>query len=79
MRQSAGQSSKSAVSYTYTFDSRDDRIAATRGLYAKFASEFAGVGGGDARFFKTEAEAQASRRLTDHVVRIYSTTPCVLH
>ncbi|KAL1672467.1 surface antigen-domain-containing protein [Schizophyllum commune] len=67
MRQCAGQSSKSAISYTYTFDSRDDRIAATRGLYAKFASEFAGVGGGDARFVKTEAEAQASRRLTDHI------------
>ncbi|TRM69340.1 surface antigen-domain-containing protein [Schizophyllum amplum] len=67
MRQSAGQSTKSAVSYTYSFDNRDDRISATRGLYAKFLGEFAGVGGGDARFLKTEAEAQASRRITDHI------------
>lgn len=50
------------------YDTRDDRIAATRGAYLKIFQEVAGVAlGGDANFWKGEVEAQVSRRLSDLV------------
>lgn len=60
MRECAGQTSKSSLSYSYVVDTRDDRIAAMRGCYAKIFNEFAGLGG-DASFYKNEMEAQISR------------------
>jgi outer membrane protein insertion porin family len=68
MRESAGQTIKSSLSYSYIVDTRDDRITATRGGYAKFLHEFAGLGG-DASFYKTELEGQISRPIIDGVVR----------
>jgi outer membrane protein insertion porin family len=35
MRESAGMTIKSSISHTWTKDTRDDRIKATRGLYFK--------------------------------------------
>jgi outer membrane protein insertion porin family len=68
MRESAGQTIKSSLSHSYIIDTRDDRITATRGEYAKFHHEFAGLGG-DASFYKTELEGQVSRPITDGLVR----------
>ena len=67
MRESAGQTLKSSLSHSYVIDTRDDRITATRGEYAKIRHEFAGLGG-DASFYKTELEGQVSRRIVDGVV-----------
>lgn len=49
-------------------DTRDDKLTATRGSYAKFSHEFAGLGG-DANFYKAEVEGQLSRPIFDGVVR----------
>ncbi|KIY43211.1 hypothetical protein FISHEDRAFT_53949 [Fistulina hepatica ATCC 64428] len=61
IRRCAGQSLKTSISHTYVHDSRDDRLAATRGYYAKITQELAGIGGRDARFYKVSAEGQISR------------------
>lgn len=66
MRQAAGTTSKSSISYAYTLDTRDDRISASRGVYAKLYQEVAGLGG-DASFYKAEAETQVSRSLLSGV------------
>jgi outer membrane protein insertion porin family len=64
MRQSAGTSVKSSLSHTFLYDTRDDKIAATRGAYGKFFQELAGFGiGGDAQFYKVETEGQVSRKV----------------
>lgn len=77
MREAAGTTLKSAISHSFLFDTRDDKIAATRGVYAKFFTELAGgpsssgssekgaaIGlGGDARYVKVEGEGQVSRAL----------------
>ncbi len=68
IRGAAGQSVKSAISHSYSIDTRDDRIASTRGFYAKVFHEFAGLGG-DASFYKTEAEGQISRPVSENLVR----------
>ncbi|KAJ3922691.1 surface antigen-domain-containing protein [Lentinula edodes] len=60
IRESAGQTSKSSISYTYSFDNRNDRITGTRGFYTKLFQEFAGLGG-DASYFKAETENHISR------------------
>ncbi|KAJ4472138.1 surface antigen-domain-containing protein [Lentinula aciculospora] len=60
IREAAGQTSKSSLSYTYTFDNRDDRITGTRGFHTKLFQEFAGLGG-DASYFKVETESHVSR------------------
>ncbi|KAF5380197.1 hypothetical protein D9615_006161 [Tricholomella constricta] len=66
MRESAGQTLKSALSHSYIFDTRDDRIMATRGHYAKAFNEYAGLGG-DASFYKSEFEGSISRPIVDGV------------
>jgi len=66
MRECAGQTLKSALSYTYLLDNRDDRFMATRGYYAKMFNEYAGLGG-DASFYKGELEGQISRPIVDGV------------
>lgn len=64
MREAAGTSVKSSLSHTFKYDTRDDKLAATRGVYAKTYQELAGLAlGGDARFYKAEAEGQVSRML----------------
>ena len=64
MREAAGTSVKSSLSHSFAYDTRDDRIAATRGIYGKLYHELAGVAlGGDASFYKAEVEGQASRKL----------------
>src|SRR5277367_497300 len=68
MREAAGQSLKSAVSHSWTRDTRDNPTAATRGLYTKFYQEIAGLGG-DASFYKVEAEGRLSRNLFRGSVR----------
>ncbi|KAJ8086177.1 hypothetical protein PM082_005000 [Marasmius tenuissimus] len=60
IREAAGQTSKSSVSYTYTVDTRDDRISATRGFYTRLGQELAGIGGGTS-FYKAETENHISR------------------
>jgi outer membrane protein insertion porin family len=74
MRQSAGTSVKSSLSHTFLYDTRDDKISATRGAYGKFFQELAGFGtGGDARFYKVEMEGQVSRKIQKTgVVRLAS-------
>ncbi|CAA7268526.1 unnamed protein product [Cyclocybe aegerita] len=66
MRHAAGPSLKSAVSHTFVHDTRDDRLAGTRGFFLKTTSELAGRGGwlgGDAQHVKLEVEGQVSRRV----------------
>ena len=60
MREAAGLSVKSALSHTWTRDTRDDNIFGTRGAYLRAVQELAGFGG-DASFYKTEAHAQLVR------------------
>ena len=66
IREAAGETLKSSIFHSWIHDTRDDRIAATRGHYAKLYHEFAGLGG-DASFYKTEAEGQISRPITEGV------------
>jgi outer membrane protein assembly factor BamA len=54
----------SSLSHTFLYDTRDDKLAATRGAYGKFFQELAGLGtGGDAQFYKVEMEGQVSREV----------------
>ncbi|KIY62787.1 mitochondrial protein [Cylindrobasidium torrendii FP15055 ss-10] len=62
IREAAGVTSKSAISHTYTFDTRDAAFAATHGMLFKARTELAGIGGGT-RFLKSEAEGQVSRNI----------------
>ncbi|EIN09167.1 mitochondrial protein [Punctularia strigosozonata HHB-11173 SS5] len=62
-RQSAGHTFKSAVSHSYTLDTRDSPIQGTRGALLKLSQELAGVGGGDASFYKVHGEASVTRPL----------------
>ncbi|KAJ3802709.1 mitochondrial protein [Lentinula aff. detonsa] len=79
IRESAGQTSKSSLSYTYTFDNRDDRITGTRGFHTKFFSELAGLGlGGDASYFKAETENHVSRSVLPGVTVALSACSGVL-
>lgn len=77
MREAAGTTTKSALSHTFLFDTRDDKIAATHGVYVKLSTELAGglsdksinFGlGGDAQHLKIEGESQVSRVVGDGVV-----------
>jgi outer membrane protein insertion porin family len=76
MREAAGQSLKSAISHSWMRDTRDNPIAATRGLYTKFYQEIAGLGG-DASFYKVEAEGQLSRNLFRGSVRFCQVYFCI--
>jgi hypothetical protein len=70
MRESAGASLKSSLSHTLLVDTRDDKMAATRGAYGKIYQELAGLAlGGDVSFYKAEAEGQVSRGIGRGVVR----------
>lgn len=66
MRAAAGETLKSSIFHSFIYDTRDDKIAATKGVYTKLYHEFAGLGG-DACFYKTEAEAQGSRKFSETV------------
>lgn len=66
MREAAGQTIKSSVFHSWTRDTRDDRLIGTRGSYIKVFQELAGLGG-DASFYKTEAQTQLSRGLLPHL------------
>ncbi|KAK7683106.1 hypothetical protein QCA50_013779 [Cerrena zonata] len=66
IREAAGQSLKSSLFHIYTRDTRDDRVLGTRGSYTKLSQELAGLGG-DASFFKSEAQGQFARSLSPHV------------
>ncbi|KAJ7089333.1 surface antigen-domain-containing protein [Mycena belliarum] len=58
MREAAGQSVKSALSHTFTLDTRGpERLG---GVYLKTLHEFAGLGG-SASFLKSETHAQVAR------------------
>lgn len=66
IREAAGTSVKSSLSHTLTYDTRDDRIAATRGVFGRLFHELAGLRlGGDAHFYRIEAEGQLSRKFWD--------------
>lgn len=67
VREAAGQTIKSSISHTWTHDTRNDRIIATHGSYTKFFQELAGLGG-DASFYKAQAEGQVSRPIVPGVV-----------
>lgn len=62
IRADAGDSFKSSLSHTLTYDSRDTPMLPSRGLFLKAASELAGVGplAGDVAFGKYEVEGQAA-------------------
>jgi len=77
MREAAGQSSKSSISYTWTRDTRDDKFTAKRGLYTRLFQELAGLGG-DAAFYKAEAEGQLSRPLIPGVTVSFAARTGVL-
>ncbi|RDX46703.1 hypothetical protein OH76DRAFT_1406788 [Lentinus brumalis] len=77
MREAAGQSVKSSVYHSWTRDTRDDRILGTRGSYAKFFQEFAGLGG-DTSFYKTEAQGQIARSLFSGVTLSFAARTGVL-
>ncbi|GAA5854270.1 hypothetical protein JCM5353_000195 [Sporobolomyces roseus] len=62
VRDAAGASVKSAISHTFTRDTRDDPFIATRGFYLRLKQEYAGLGG-DANFVKAEQEGSVSRSL----------------
>ncbi|GAA6064252.1 hypothetical protein JCM10212_006401 [Sporobolomyces blumeae] len=62
VRDAAGASVKSALSHTFTRDTRDDPFIATRGFYLRLKQEYAGLGG-DANFLKAEQEGAVSRSL----------------
>lgn len=66
IRTAAGETLKSSIFHSFIYDTRDDKIAATQGAYTKLYHEFAGLGG-DAHFYKAEAEAQGSRKLSETV------------
>lgn len=81
MREAAGFSSKSSLSYTYTMDTRHDKILGTRfdrktslasapGMYLKIHNELAGLGllGGDAKFYKGEVEAKVGLGVANGLV-----------
>ena len=73
MRESAGQTTKSALFHTYTRDTRDDALLCTRGAYVRLAHEFAGLGlGGDAAFVKSEGSAMLGRALGRGVVSLFA-------
>ncbi|KAF9041211.1 surface antigen-domain-containing protein [Panaeolus papilionaceus] len=67
IRTQAGPSLKSSLSHTLLYDTRDDKITGTRGVYFKLFNELAGLGplGGDerARFWKSEVEGAVSRSI----------------
>ncbi|KAF9076566.1 mitochondrial protein [Rhodocollybia butyracea] len=62
IREAAGQTFKSSLSHTYTFDNRDDRITGAQGFSTKVFQEFAGLGG-DASYYKGETETHISRSI----------------
>ncbi|THV05391.1 hypothetical protein K435DRAFT_745075 [Dendrothele bispora CBS 962.96] len=66
IRQSAGQTTKSSISYTFFRDTRDDNLLGTRGYLTKVSQELAGLGG-DASFYKIETENHLSRSLSPGV------------
>ncbi|TFK41579.1 surface antigen-domain-containing protein [Crucibulum laeve] len=78
IREAAGQTFKSSLSHTFVLDTRDDRITSTQGVYAKLFNELAGLGG-DASFYKVEAEGQISRPLWDGVSISFAARTGLLH
>ncbi|PIA98271.1 SAM50-like protein [Cercospora beticola] len=62
IRGDAGDSFKSSLSHTLTYDSRDAPMLPSRGVLFKAVSELAGVGplAGDVAFAKYEVESQAA-------------------
>lgn len=73
MREDAGQTIKSSISHSWTKDTRDDKITASRGYYAKLFQELAGLSG-DVSFYKAEVESQISRCLVPGLVRFVLAT-----
>jgi hypothetical protein len=63
MRLAAGPSVKSALSHTWTLDTRDARIGTRAGAYSRLTTELAGgpVLRGDAGFVRAEAEHALGR------------------
>jgi len=68
IREDAGQTVKSSVSHLWIKDTRDDKIAASRGYYVKFFHELAGLSG-DVSFYKVDVESQLSRSFGHGLVR----------
>ncbi|KAI0040202.1 hypothetical protein FA95DRAFT_1566606 [Auriscalpium vulgare] len=62
VREAAGHTVKSSIFHTWTRDTRDNTITGTRGAFAKLRHEFAGLGG-DAVYYKAEAEGCATRAI----------------
>eukprot|EP00842_Homolaphlyctis_polyrhiza_P005878 jgi/Hompol1/6291/HPOL_004919-RA len=62
IRNDAGHSLKSAITHSLSFDSRDDAMLPSRGLYWKAFQEIAGIGG-DVRHIKAEVDSQISMPL----------------
>ncbi|KAG9307255.1 hypothetical protein G9A89_017083 [Geosiphon pyriformis] len=59
IRESAGHSLKSSITYLFVRDKRDDIMLPGRGYYIKLFQEFAGLGG-DVHFMKHELESQVN-------------------
>lgn len=88
MREAAGFSTKSSISHTFTFDTRQDKVFSTRldkltsltspGTYLKLYQELAGLGflGGDAKFYKGEIEAKRGFGITKGAVS-FPCSPCL--
>ena len=52
-----GATIKSAVGYSFVYNSLDSTVAPTNGIYANFTQEFAGLGG-DVKFIKSTVDAR---------------------
>ncbi|KAG6920102.1 hypothetical protein DXG01_010170 [Tephrocybe rancida] len=78
MREAAGQSSKSSLSYSFIVDTRNNHLMPTRGYYAKVFNEYAGLGG-DASFYKGEIEGNISRPIIDGVTLSFAARTGILY
>ncbi|CCM00441.1 uncharacterized protein FIBRA_02473 [Fibroporia radiculosa] len=78
MREAAGQSLKSAISHSWTRDTRDDALLGTRGSYFKISQEYAGLLG-DASFYKGEIQSQLSRSLFPGTIVSFAARSGILH
>ncbi len=67
--QAAGTSTVSSVGYTIAYDTRNHRRNPTRGYYATFSQDFAGLGG-DVQYIRTVAEARAYFPLYEKVILV---------
>ncbi|XP_061381573.1 sorting and assembly machinery component 50 homolog A isoform X1 [Danaus plexippus] len=78
VRESSGPQVKSVLRHIVSVDHRDESVFPTRGTWAQFTSELAGLGGGVANI-RTELQAQGNKEIYPGVVFQLSGALGVLH